>query len=254
MPRMAGHSKWHNIRERKSKQDARRGQMFSKLSRELTVAVKQGGPDPNANPRLRMAIERARSFGMPQENIQRIIQRAAGGGGEAEKLEEITYEGYGPHGVAIMLHVVTDNRNRAVAQIRKIFQDNGGSLGETGCVSWLFERKGVILVDKGGIDEDELLNHALEAGADDVNVEETYYEIYTSPEKLHDVKEELEKRGVPISSAEISMIPKNRVPLDGQAARQVLRLMEALEEYEEVQRVDANFDIPDHILEEVAAG
>ncbi|HIE08866.1 MAG TPA: YebC/PmpR family DNA-binding transcriptional regulator, partial [Armatimonadetes bacterium] len=142
---MAGHSRWHNIRERKTKQDARKGQIFSKLAREITVAVRQGGPDPEANPRLRMAIERARSFGMPMDNIQRTIQRAAGGGAEAAKLEEITYEGYGPHGVAFMLQVVTDNRNRAVAEIRRIFQQNGGSLGESGCVSWLFERKGVIV-------------------------------------------------------------------------------------------------------------
>jgi len=251
---MAGHSRWHNIRERKTKQDARKGQIFSKLAREITVAVRQGGPDPEANPRLRMAIERARSFGMPMDNIQRTIQRAAGGGAEAAKLEEITYEGYGPHGVAFMLQVVTDNRNRAVAEIRRIFQQNGGSLGESGCVSWLFERKGVIVVEKSEVDEDTLLELALEAGADDVNPENTYYEIYTAPEKLHEVKEQLEEKGIKISSADIAMIPKNKVKLDGQAAKQVLRLFEALEEHEEVQRVDANFDIPEEILEEVAAG
>jgi len=251
---MAGHSRWHNIRERKTKQDARKGQIFSKLVREITVAVRQGGPDPDANPRLRMAIERARSFGMPMDNIQRTIQRAAGGGAEAAKLEEVTYEGYGPHGVAFMLQVVTDNRNRAVAEIRRIFQQNGGSLGESGCVSWLFERKGVIVVEKSEVDEDTLLELALDAGADDVNVEDTYYEIYTAPDKLHDVKEQLEGKGVKVSSADIAMIPKNRVKLDGQAAKQVLKLFEALEEHEEVQRVDANFDIPEEILEEVAAG
>jgi len=251
---MAGHSRWHNIRERKTKQDARKGQIFSKLVREITVAVRQGGPDPEANPRLRMAIERARSFGMPMENIQRTIQRASGEGTEAARLEEITYEGYGPHGVAFMLQVVTDNRNRAVAEIRRIFQQNGGSLGESGCVSWLFERKGVIVVEKSEVDEDTLLELALEAGADDVNVEDTYYEIHTAPERLHEVKEQLEVKGVKISSADIAMIPKNRVKLDGQAARQVLKLFEALEEHEEVQRVDANFDIPEEILEEMAAG
>lgn len=251
---MAGHSRWHNIRERKSKQDARKGQIFSKLVREITVAVRQGGADPEANPRLRMAVERARSFGMPMDNIQKAIQRAAGEGSEAAKLEEVTYEGYGPHGVAFMLHVVTDNKNRAVAEIRRIFQQNGGSLGESGCVSWLFERKGVIVVEKSEVDEDTLLDLALEAGADDVNVEDTYYEIYTAPDKLHEVKEQLEGKGVKVSSAEIAMIPKNRVKLDGQAAKQVLKLFEALEEHEEVQRVDANFDIPEEILEEVAAG
>ena len=251
---MAGHSRWHNIRERKTKQDARKGQIFSKLVREITVAVRQGGPDPEANPRLRMAVERARSFGMPMDNIQRTIQRAAGGGAEAAKLEEITYEGYGPHGVAFMLQVVTDNRNRAVAEIRRIFQQNGGSLGESGCVSWLFERKGVIVVEKSEVDEDTLLDLALEAGADDVNVEDTYYEIYTAPERLHEVKGKLEGSGVKVSSADVAMIPKNRVRLEGQAAKQVLKLFEALEEHEEVQRVDANFDIPEEILEEVAAG
>jgi len=190
---------------------------------------------------------------MPKERIETAIKK---GTGEiaSENFEEITYEGYGPHGVAFMLQVVTDNRNRAVAEIRRIFQQNGGSLGESGCVSWLFERKGVIVVEKSEVDEDTLLELALEAGADDVNPENTYYEIYTAPEKLHEVKEQLEEKGIKISSADIAMIPKNKVKLDGQAAKQVLRLFEALEEHEEVQRVDANFDIPDEILEEVAAG
>ena len=245
---MSGHSKWHNIRIKKMKMDQLRGKLFSKLSREIMVAAKLGGTDPEANPRLRLAISKAKEAGMPSENIERLLKRASGTAEEV-RYEEVTYEGYGPAGVALMIEVLTDNRNRAAQEIRAILSRNGGALAEAGSCSWLFERKGILLIPKGEADEDTVLNIAIEAGAEDVKTDDPdNYEILTAPEDLEDVKEAFEKEGIKISSADITMLPKTTVRVEGKEAMAVLRLMELLEEQEDVQRVYANFDIPDEIM------
>ena len=247
---MAGHSKWHNIRLRKGKQDAVRGKMFTKLAREIIVAAKGGG-NPDANPRLRLAIQKARENSMPADNIKRAIQR---GTGELEgaNYEEVTYEGYGPAGVAILLEVMTDNRNRTVAEIRHAFSRNGGALGEQGCVSWLFDHRGLISVPSDGTDEETVMTVALEAGADDIRTEEDEFEVITSPEHFDAVKEALEAAEVPVSVAELTMVPQNTIHLEGKDAQQMLRLMDALEDLDDVSNVFANFDISDEELEEAA--
>jgi YebC/PmpR family DNA-binding regulatory protein len=245
---MSGHSKWHNIRIKKMKMDQLRGKLFSKLSREIMVAAKLGGTDPEANPRLRLAISKAKEAGMPSENIERLLKRASGTAEEV-RYEEVTYEGYGPAGVALMIEVLTDNRNRAAQEIRAILSRNGGALAEAGSCSWLFERKGILLIPKGEADEDTVFNIAIEAGAEDVKTDDPdNYEILTAPEDLEDVKEAFEKEGIKISSADITMLPKTTVRVEGKEAMAVLRLMELLEEQEDVQRVYANFDIPDEIM------
>jgi YebC/PmpR family DNA-binding regulatory protein len=245
---MSGHSKWHNIRIKKMKMDQLRGRLFSKLSREIMVAARLGGIDPEANPRLRLAISKAKEAGMPSENIERLLKRASGTA-EEMRYEEVTYEGYGPAGVALMIEVLTDNRNRAAQEIRAILSRNGGTLAEAGSCSWLFERKGILLIPKGEVDEDTALSIAIEAGAEDVKTDDPdNYEIITAPEDLEDVKEAFEKEGIKVASADLTMLPKTTVRVEGKEAMAVLRLMELLEEQEDVQRVYANFDIPDEIM------
>jgi YebC/PmpR family DNA-binding regulatory protein len=249
---MSGHSKWSTIKHKKAAEDAKKGKLFSKLSRAIIVAAREGGGNPELNVALANAIEKAKSYSMPKENIERAIKRGTGEiGGSA--YENITYEGYGANGVAIMVDVMTDNRNRAASDIRRIFSRGGGSLGTSGCVSWMFEKKGIIIVNKAeGIDEDQLLEVALEAGAEDVRAEDDHYEIITDVESFRGVVEGLEKGNIPFSSAEVTMLPKNIVPLDKENAKKVLRLMDMLEDYEDVQEVYANFDIPDEIMEEIS--
>lgn len=249
---MSGHSKWSSIKHKKAAEDAKRGQMFSKLSRAIIVAAREGGGNPETNLALANAIEKARSYSMPKENIERAIKRGTGEG-SAEEFEKITYEGYGADGVAIMVDVMTDNRNRAASDIRRIFNRTGGSLGTTGCVAWMFEKKGNIIVNKdSGADEDTLLETALEAGAEDMVTEDDHWEIITDVESFRGVVEALQRAGVEIASAQVTMLPKNTVKLDKEAAKKVLKLVDALEDYEDVQEVYANFDIPDEILAELA--
>ncbi|MFH0802281.1 MAG: YebC/PmpR family DNA-binding transcriptional regulator [bacterium] len=248
---MSGHSKWHNIKEKKSKVDAQKGKLFTTVSKEIMMAVKEAGPEPDTNYRLKMAIQKAKDVNMPQDNIKRSIDRASGVG--SENIEEINYEGYGPHGVAIIVEAATDNRNRMAAEMRNLFSKSGGSLGEAGCVAWMFDKRGVIEISSENIkDEDELMMTALEAGAEDLKKEEDVFQILTSPSKLHQVRLFLEEKKFPIESAEITMIPKNTVTLDKNQAAQVLRLMDALEDQNDTLQVYANFDIPAEILEEMA--
>lgn len=250
---MAGHSKWHNIRHKKAKMDAKRGQIFTKIIREITVAARQGGADPEFNPRLRIAIEKAKEHNMPAENIERAIKR---GTGELEGVnyEEVTYEGYGPEGVAVIVECVTDNRNRTTGEIRHLFSKYGGNLGSSGCVSFLFEDKGVILVPKEGISEEEIFEKAIEAGAEDVITDdENYYEIRTAPTDLYSVKENLEKEGVNIEKAELTKIPTTTVEIKNEeTAEKLLKLLDALEEQDDVQKVYSNFDMSQEIIEKVS--
>lgn len=250
---MAGHSKWHNIRHKKARMDAKRGQIFTKLIREITIAARQGGGDPEFNPRLRIAIEKAKKANMPIENIQRAIKR---GTGELEgvQYEEITYEGYGPEGVAIIVECVTDNRNRTTGEVRHIFTKHGGNLGATGCVSFLFEDKGVILVPKGNYSEDEIFEKAIEAGAEDVITEDNdYYEIRTEPQDFYNVKNNLESMGIEIEKAELTKIPTTTVEIkDEETATKLLKLLDALEEQEDVQKVYSNFNMSDKLIEKIS--
>jgi len=249
---MSGHSKWHNIKIRKQAQDQKKGKLFGKLSREIIVAAKEGGGDPDSNNRLRVAIEKARAAGMPQDNIKRAIQR---GTGEVEGVtyESAVYEGYGPGGVAIMVQVLTDNRNRVVGELRSIFGRHGGNLGEANCVAWLFDQKGIVIVQREGVSEDALLEAALEAGAEDMQADDSSYEIRTAPGDLDGVTRALEAKGIVHESAELTMVPQTRVSIEGKHAQQVLRLMDALEDQEDVQQVYANFDIPESVMEAIAA-
>jgi len=249
---MAGHSKWHNIRLRKQAQDARKSKIFGKFSREIITAAREGGGDPGVNSRLRIAVEKARSAGMPQDNIRRAVQR---GTGEIEgvRYDSYVYEGYGPGGVAVMVQVLTDNRNRTVSELRSAFSRNGGNLGESNCVAWLFDQKGVIIVPKESTSEDRVFEVALEAGAEDMLGDESSYEIRTAPGDVEPVRKALEGSGIIYESAEVTMLPQSRVTLDQQQARQVLRLMDALDELDDVQQVYANFDIPDSLMEALAA-
>jgi YebC/PmpR family DNA-binding regulatory protein len=252
---MSGHSKWHQIRRQKGVNDARRGQLFTRLGREIIVAVREGGGgDPNANFRLRMAVQRAREANMPMENIERSIKRAAGGG-EGVHLDELTYEGYAPGGAAVLVQVMTDNRNRAASEIRNVFSRNGGNLGENGCVDWIFEQKGVIEVKLDGQDADDLTLQAIDAGAEDVDSPEPSDEVltlYTDPTQLEAVRHALEARQVPIAKAESTLVPKTRVELAEKEALQALRLIERLEELDDVQNVYTNAEIPDAVAEQFA--
>lgn len=247
---MSGHSKWHNIRLKKQKVDLVRGKLFSKLAREIAVAAKEGGGNPDGNPRLRTAIDRAREVGVPNDNIERAIQRGAGGA-EGASYETITYEGYAPGGVAVLVEVLTDNRNRAASEIRNLFTRYGGSLGGAGSVAWMFDRQGIITIDRSKAKEDDVLSTALETGAEDVRTSGEVYEIVTSPEQFFKVKQAVERVRLPISSADITMVPRSTVRVEGKDAQQVLRLMEALEDHDDVQHAYANFDIPDEILQQV---
>jgi len=245
---MSGHSKWHNIRLRKGAQDAGRAKIFAKVTREIIVAVKQGGGDPNANPRLRTAIDKARDVSMPNDNIQRAIRRGTGEEAGAN-YEEIVYEGYGPGGVALYIQTATDNRNRTVADLRHVLGRHGGSLGESGSVAWLFERKGLVVVDRNGLDEDKLMELALEAGAEDLSPQNGTYEVVTAFEALDRMRIALEQHGIKPLSAQPQMIPKTTVSLEGEQARKMVKLMNGLEDLEDVQNVSANFDIPEELLE-----
>jgi YebC/PmpR family DNA-binding regulatory protein len=248
---MSGHSKWSTIKHKKAAQDAKRGKAFSKIIKEITVAARIGGGDLAANPRLRAAIAAAKAENMPKDHIERAIKK---GTGELEGVnyEEVTYEGYGPGGVAILVETISDNRQRTVADVRHLFSKRGGSLGEPGSVAWIFEKKGLLLVEKDKADEEHLMTIALEANADDIQEQESEWEVYTAPEDLEDVKSALESNGIPILSGEVTMLPGNTVSIeDEKQASQLLILMEALEENSDVQNVYANFDIPDEILEKV---
>jgi YebC/PmpR family DNA-binding regulatory protein len=244
---MSGHSKWHSIRHKKAKVDAQRGKMFTRLIKELTVAARMGGGDPESNSRLRTAMATAKAANMPADNIERAIKK---GTGELPGVsyEEITYEGYGPAGVAIMLDTMTDNKNRTVAEIRYLMSKNGGNLGANGCVAWMFHHKGIITIEAEGIDEDELLEIALEAGAEDMTNEDGLFQITTDPASFEEVRTALEEQDIPMASAELTKIPENTVSVDEKDASKVLRLMDALENHDDVQNVYANFDIPEDLL------
>lgn len=248
---MSGHSKWSSIKHKKAAKDAKKGKLFTKLIKEITVAARMGGGDINANPRLRTAVLAARSGSMPGDNIERAIKK---GTGELEGVsyEEIQYEGYGPGGAAIMVQVLTDNKNRTVQEIRRIFTKHGGNLGENGCVAWMFDKKGLITVDKLKIDEDQLMSLSLDAGAEDVREEDGLFEIVTRPEEYEKVRERLQKEKMPVVGAQVTMVPKNTVTLEGQSAEQILKLTEELEDHDDVQSVAANFDIPNELLEKAS--
>ncbi len=245
---MSGHSKWSSIKHQKGLTDARRGQLFTKLTREIMVAVKQGGSDPETNFRLRLAVQRARDSNMPHDNIERSIKRGSGDT-EGAILAEVVLEGYGPSGVAILVQALTDNRNRTLQDIRHIFTRNGGNLGENGCVAWLFDTRGLIRIDAGDLDTEELALQAIDAGAEDVDIENAHMEIYTRLEDLESVRKALEQKNVPIASAELSMVPKTTVELAEKAALQTLRLLDKLEELDEVQSVSSNANFTDAVLE-----
>lgn len=250
---MAGHSHWANIARKKSLVDNKRGKLWSKLSKYIIVAAKIGGGDPDANLRLRYAIDKARAVSMPKDNIERAIKRGTGelDGGN---LDEVLYEGYGPSGVAVLCEILTDNRNRTASEIRKIFEVAGGKLGESGCVSWMFERKGVFVIPGKQIDEEALLELALEAGADDVKRDGELFEVICDPSAYQQVSDALAARGLQPESSQISRIPTNTVDLDAETGRSVLKLVEKLDDHDDVQSVSANFNIPDEAMAEIAGG
>jgi YebC/PmpR family DNA-binding regulatory protein len=250
---MSGHSKWSSIKHKKGAVDAKRGKLFSKLSRAIIVAAKEGGADPAGNLALQNAIEKARSYSMPKDNIERAIARGSGADSDAQAFETVVYEGYGPSGVAVIVEALTDNRNRTASEIRHAFDKNDGNLGTSGAVAWLFERRGVVVVSVDGVDEDELTLAAAEGGADDVRQDGSTYEIVSAPEALTSVREAVEGAGFAVDSAELAMIPKTTVEVaDETSAKKVLRLIDQLEENDDVQDVYANFDIPERVLEAVA--
>jgi YebC/PmpR family DNA-binding regulatory protein len=249
---MSGHSKWHTIKHKKAAADSKRGQVFTRIIKELTVAARVGGGDPDGNPRLRTVLAAAKAANMPKDNIEKAIKK---GTGELPGVsyEEVAYEGYGPGGVALIVQAVTDNRNRTLPEIRHLFAKHGGNLGETNCVSWMFEKKGYIVVPKAGAAEDTLLEIVLEAGGDDVRDDGSNWEVLTPPDRLETVRGAISGKGVAVGTAEISMVPKNTVKVEGKKAQQVLAMMEGLEEHEDVQNVWANFDIDDADLDEQRA-
>ena len=246
---MSGHSKWSSIKHQKGVADARRGQLFTKLTREIIVAVRKGGNNPDTNSRLRLAIQKAKDNRMPSDNIERAIKRGSGTL-EGATLVEMVLEGYGSSGTAILVQALSDNRNRTIQNIRNIFSRSGGSLGESGCVAWLFDLKGLIMVETNKLDANELALYAIDAGAEDIKTEGDYVEVYTKPEELEKVREALEQKKLPIASAELSMVPKTTVELEEKAALQALKLLDKLEELDEVQHVSSNADFPNSVLEE----
>ena len=248
---MSGHSKWSTIKRQKGVNDSRRSAMFTKVAREIAVAARAGGGDPDANYRLRLAIDKARSINMPADNIKRSIEKATGGG-EAEQFEEIVYEGYGPGGVAVLVEAATDNRNRTAAEVRSIFTKTGGQLAGSGAVAWQFEVRGLITVDRGGVDPDEVALAAIDAGAADVDTEADPIEIYTDPSQLYAVRKALEDSGIRVDDAESAMIAKQTVSLETEQVRKALRLVDLLEDLDDVQRVTTNVDIPEDVLAELA--
>jgi YebC/PmpR family DNA-binding regulatory protein len=248
---MSGHSKWSSIKHKKAAVDAKRGKMFTKLIKEITVAAREGGGDPDTNPRLRTAIANAKAQNMPNETIERGILRGTGQL-PGTSYEEIIYEGYGPKGVAIIVEVVTDNRNRSTSDLRNILSKNGGNLGERGCVSWMFDKKGLIVIDKDKADEDELIMVTLDAGAEDIKSEDDSYEIITEPQHFESVRNAVQEAGIETTLEEVSMIPQTTVKLDGKEALQLLKIIESLEDHDDVQNVYSNFDIPDELIEQAA--
>jgi YebC/PmpR family DNA-binding regulatory protein len=250
---VSGHSKWSTIKHKKGAADARRGKLFSKLSRAIMVAAKEGGSDPASNLALQNAIDKARSYSMPKDNIERAIAKGTGEGGDGAAFETVVYEGYGPEGVAVLVEALTDNRNRTASDVRHLFTKHGGNLGATGAVAWQFERRGVVLVPVDGVDEDELVLTAADAGADDVERDGSTFVVSSAPEVLAQVREALEAAGVELESAGLSMVPKTTIAIaDESTAKQVVRLVEGLEDQDDVQDVYANFDIPEAVLETVA--
>ncbi|MFC1918784.1 YebC/PmpR family DNA-binding transcriptional regulator [Chloroflexota bacterium] len=245
---MSGHSKWSSIKHQKGVADARRGQLFTKLTKEIIISVRESGGNPDTNFKLRLAVQKARDNNMPLENIERAIKR---GSGELEgvTLVEMVLEGYGPGGSAILVEVLSDNRNRTLPEIRNIFSRSGGSLGESGCVAWLFDSKGLIMVETNGLDTEELALQAIDAGAEDVSIEDTHVEIYTRTEELEKVRESLEQANIPIASAELAMLPKTTLQLNEKAALQTLKLLHKLEELDETRSVYSNVDFPNAVLE-----
>jgi YebC/PmpR family DNA-binding regulatory protein len=250
---MAGHSKWANIKHRKGREDAKRGKVFSKVAKEITVGARLGGGDPAGNPRLRLAIDKARAVNMPKDNVKRAIAKGTGEGGGAN-FEQIFYEGYGPGGVAVYLDVMTDNKNRIVSEIRHAFAKCNGNMGESGCVAWIFESKGFFLIAAEGVDEEALMETAIEAGAEDVADGGDVWEVTCDSSDFATVRDALEAAGYKTESAEITMIPQNTTKIEGKKAEQMLRLMDVLEENDDVQNVYANFDIDDSELERIAGG
>lgn len=248
---MSGHSRWAGIKHKKAIIDAKKGKVFTRIAREITVAAKQGGGNPDMNPRLRKAVEDAKAANMPQENVKRAIQK---GTGEIPGvvIEEVTYEGYGPGGVAVFVEGTTDNRNRTSSEMRKIFDDHGGSIGGSGSVAWMFELKGYITVTKKGQDEEKLTDLAIEAGAEDIKSDEEIIEIFTAPADFDTIKTKLTAAKVPLASAEVTMIPKNTVAVDGDKAQQCLALMDELDNHDDVKSAYANFDIPKEVLDKIA--
>ena len=249
---MSGHSKWSTIKRKKGANDAKRGKIFTKLIKEITVAARMGGGDPDGNPRLRSAITAAKSENMPKDNVERAIKKGTGNL-DGAVYEEILYEGYGPGGVAVLVETMTDNKNRTVADVRHFFAKSNGNLGESGCVAWMFDKRGVIEVDAEGVDEEELMDLAIEAGAEDVVEEEAAFQILTTPDDFSDVVDSLEKSGVKTVEASISMVPKNTVEVaEEKTAKSLLRLLENLEDHDDVQKVHANFDISEEIMESLS--
>jgi YebC/PmpR family DNA-binding regulatory protein len=250
---MSGHSKWSTIKRKKGKADQERGKLFTRLIKEITVAARDGGGDPEGNPRLRTAIDNAKAGNMPTANIEKAIKR---GTGELPGVtyEEYTYEGYGPQGVAIMVEALTDNKNRTTAEIRHILSKHNGHLGEVGCVAWMFDQKGTLVVDKGKVDEDTLMSAALDAGAEDVKDEGEFFEVVTAPTELNKVRKLLAEKEIDLTSAELTREPQTVIKLEGKHAEQILKLMDALEDQDDVQKVYANFDVPDDIMEELGKG
>ncbi len=245
---MSGHSKWHSIKHKKGALDAKRGKIFTRIIKELTVAARTGGGDPGMNPRLRTIIADAKAVNMPQDNIQRAIRRGTGEE-PGVSYEEVTYEGYGPGGAAVIIEVVTDNRNRTVGELRHMLTKHGGNLGESNSVAWMFEKKGYIVVEKAKATEETLMDAVLEAGADDMSDDDDNWEIMSAPSAFEAVKEAVKKLGVEPASAEVAMLPKNYVKLEGKSAQQMVRLMEALDDHDDVQHVWSNFDIEEKEIE-----
>ena len=250
---MSGHSKWSSIKHKKGAADAKRGQLFSKLSKAIIVAAKNGGGDPANNLALQNAIEKAKSYSMPRDNIDRAIAKGSGADADADAFESITYEGYGPEGVAVIVEALTDNKNRTAADVRHLFSKHGGNLGTDGSVSWQFERRGVVVVPAGGVDEDELFMAAADGGADDIEQDGDVFQITSAPEQFAAVRGAVEAAGFSVESSELMLVPKTTIAVDDETkARQVMRLVDALEENDDVQDVYANFDIPEQVLEAVA--
>src|SRR5512145_2185312 len=249
---MSGHSKWSTIKHKKAAKDAKKGKIFTKLIKEITVAARLGGGDPNANPRLRTAVLTARQNSMPTDNIERAIKKGTGDL-EGVSYEEITYEAYGPGGVALLVQALTDNRNRTVADIRNVIEKHGGNLASSGAVTWMFHKRGLLAVERAGIDEDQVMERALDGGADDVREAGDLLEIVTSPESFEKVKDALEKANVKLASAEVTMIPENTVAISGKHAEQMVRLLEALDDHDDVQSVSSNMDIAAEELERLSA-